>query len=372
MTVESEDERLVHADWLQQRGDPRGELIVVQCALEKSREPKLVAREAELLRDVARWQGAWHGHIERWTMRRGYLDAVAISAGAFARILPDLAEDAPERIHLRSLELLWRGSEDQPQHMFGDRELAQIVALLPPLEALRIVSHELSDAGVAALLAAPWIDSLRELRLDNTGAGDASMFAIAESFRLGALRVLELSTARLTREAAMDIVRKPWLEALVELDLSNVDSYDPWCNRFDDATALAILRCGRVTALERINLDENTAIGNRFAVGLVEAKPPALRELELRSTAIDDSGALALANFAQLERVDMSYTRVGDAGALALATMPALRALHLRGTAITEPGIWSMLEAAPTLWLDVADQALSPELTAVLAKRRPR
>src|SRR5690606_38064295 len=39
----------VYADWLQSVGDPRGELIAVQAALSKTPDPKLSARERELL-----------------------------------------------------------------------------------------------------------------------------------------------------------------------------------------------------------------------------------------------------------------------------------------------------------------------------------
>ena len=49
--------RLVYADWLLQRGDPRGELITLQCALANgdpdAPDPAILAREQELLADDA-------------------------------------------------------------------------------------------------------------------------------------------------------------------------------------------------------------------------------------------------------------------------------------------------------------------------------
>ena len=46
--------RLVYADWLEERGNPRGEFIRLQCALERMsqedpRRESLQAREQELL-----------------------------------------------------------------------------------------------------------------------------------------------------------------------------------------------------------------------------------------------------------------------------------------------------------------------------------
>ena len=59
---EDDTPRLVYADWLQERGDPRGELIAVQCALHglspaDPRRAKLEGREEELLdAHEARWR----------------------------------------------------------------------------------------------------------------------------------------------------------------------------------------------------------------------------------------------------------------------------------------------------------------------------
>src|SRR5262245_22731070 len=54
--------RLVSADWLQERGDPRGELIAVQCTLHRlspvdPQRPELEAREQALLdAHEAKWR----------------------------------------------------------------------------------------------------------------------------------------------------------------------------------------------------------------------------------------------------------------------------------------------------------------------------
>jgi uncharacterized protein (TIGR02996 family) len=78
--------RMVYADWLTDRGDPRGEFIHVQCSLGSVAEddpcrPQLEARESELL---ALHQDGWLGPLRpllsRWTFRRGFLDAAAVPA----------------------------------------------------------------------------------------------------------------------------------------------------------------------------------------------------------------------------------------------------------------------------------------------------
>jgi uncharacterized protein (TIGR02996 family) len=78
--------RLVYADWLTDRGDPRGEFIHTQCLLARlaeddPRRPELEARERDLL---ARHQEEWLGQVwplvSRWTFRRGFLDVLAVPA----------------------------------------------------------------------------------------------------------------------------------------------------------------------------------------------------------------------------------------------------------------------------------------------------
>src|SRR5258707_731391 len=76
--------RLIYADWLDERGDPRGEFIRVQCALAGMDEydPRrwdLMARERELLsRYAPEWLGATIATLPGWRFRRGFLEWVEI------------------------------------------------------------------------------------------------------------------------------------------------------------------------------------------------------------------------------------------------------------------------------------------------------
>ena len=65
--------RLVYADWLEERGNPRGELIHLQCQLAES-EPnsqrfiELESRQNELLKEHG---STWRKHILFWEDARG-------------------------------------------------------------------------------------------------------------------------------------------------------------------------------------------------------------------------------------------------------------------------------------------------------------
>src|SRR5690348_5174742 len=80
---EDEGPYLVYADWLQWRGDPRGELIVVQHALETARGQawaKLRIRERELLsryREALLGPAALHLDSRHFDWRRGFVDRMS-------------------------------------------------------------------------------------------------------------------------------------------------------------------------------------------------------------------------------------------------------------------------------------------------------
>jgi uncharacterized protein (TIGR02996 family) len=94
--LESPDDdapRLVFADWLEERGDPRGEFIRIQCQLAQLAEddfrcPELEARERALLhahrdeweRPLRQVLGQTPG---RWWFRRGFIEEMTADAGAF-------------------------------------------------------------------------------------------------------------------------------------------------------------------------------------------------------------------------------------------------------------------------------------------------
>ncbi len=71
--------RLIFADWLQQRGDPRGELLALQ--LSGTRDARTLAREQTLIRHHG---GTWLGPIadiavqKSWRFERGFPVAIAI------------------------------------------------------------------------------------------------------------------------------------------------------------------------------------------------------------------------------------------------------------------------------------------------------
>ncbi len=85
--------RIVYADWLQQIGDPRGELIAVQCALARGHTPELAERERELLeRYEADWLARAGLTIGEGQLARGLIERVDASAARVAAAIDRLVE----------------------------------------------------------------------------------------------------------------------------------------------------------------------------------------------------------------------------------------------------------------------------------------
>jgi uncharacterized protein (TIGR02996 family) len=93
--------RLVYADWLEERDDPRGEFIRVQCRLARmgaddTFRPELEARERELLaRHGEEWVGSLRPWLTGWTFWRGFLDLVRVSIAAYLEHADTLSGLAP-------------------------------------------------------------------------------------------------------------------------------------------------------------------------------------------------------------------------------------------------------------------------------------
>ena len=88
---DDEGPRLIFADWLEERGDPRGEFIRVQCELagmkeRKSRRRTLKTREGELLaKHEKEWLGPLQSLAKSWEFRRGFVARIKINTRDFIK-----------------------------------------------------------------------------------------------------------------------------------------------------------------------------------------------------------------------------------------------------------------------------------------------
>jgi uncharacterized protein (TIGR02996 family) len=289
--------RLVYADFLQEQGDPRGELIVLQCRLHMGAPVpelgSLRAREQELLATHAQaWlaelgleagEGTWlcgmveilhttgerlrHHALrlaEQTPIRGLHLERVTPPLGPSLRLLPylrflvargadlgdtvlaDLARTDPFRGLVR-LEASRNRITDA-----GARSLASTPSL-KDLTLLELGHNRVGLPGVRALAQSPHLVSLATLGLDRNPFGDEGVAALVEGPRASALCHLSLVGCGLGPQAAHTLANAPALAGLVSLDLAY--------NDLGTAGALALARSPHLQRLTRLRISGNRASG---------------------------------------------------------------------------------------------------------------
>jgi uncharacterized protein (TIGR02996 family) len=222
--------RLVLADWLQDQGDPRGELLALD--LERHRLPRddprgeiLWQRERELLgRHAFEWLGPLIDLASHWTFQRGFLRIEARAGRFLTPALDELAKSDlfawVEQLRLTDLDL--------PDL----RRLARS-PVLGVLSCLDLSDNRISSGGLARLLGSPRLAGLRELPLARNRLGEEGVLALANCPYLAGLVRLDLAGNRVTDAAALALVQSRHLANLRSLDVRG--------NAFTSETMTALL-----------------------------------------------------------------------------------------------------------------------------------
>ncbi|HEY1552084.1 MAG TPA: TIGR02996 domain-containing protein [Kofleriaceae bacterium] len=264
--------RLVYADRLQDRGDPRGEFIVLQCTRAElddsdARVAEIATREAELLKKHRKaWTAFGDTKGARWEYRRGFVEKASLDAAAFAAHGDAiLAAEPIEELNLWKIDELRapglaavlalplhhvkRLSIGRSRLSVADWTALASATTLGNVELLDASATGLGEVtGAAAAFATTTsLPKLRELRLNGAYLGDADIAAIATSTTLRIERLI--ATHNSFGAAAIEaIVAAPWAKHLVHLDLSSNEDI-----RSDGLEVLAAATT--LPALETLRLD---------------------------------------------------------------------------------------------------------------------
>jgi uncharacterized protein (TIGR02996 family) len=413
--------RLVYADWLEERDDPRGEFIRLQCRLAAADSDAPGRAEAEgrvralLARHRQRWLGPIAGMVAEAEFRRGFVEAVALPAADFllARA-EDLFRLAPVRAvrlygpgqvmrQLAATPALARVSEltlvrhhlhpPQPARpepwvwntrrttpvsdsLSGGLAVLLVSPFLTRLTALDLSLNGLEENDVAALVRSPCLARLTAVRLAGNHVGDAGARLLAEAPAAGNLAVLDLGGNGITGDGVAALAGSRYFAPTLRLSLGPI--------RLDGEGLLALARAGRLGWLLGSRCDSQgvlnlsgCAFGDGVAAGL--AACPSLGDvkvLTLRMTRLTGEDVKALAgspHLGQVTSLDLSNNSFGDAGAAELGRaegMTALVELALRYNRIGDAGAAALARARgfPALRsLDLSTNEIGPEGAAALA-----
>jgi uncharacterized protein (TIGR02996 family) len=200
---EDDAPRLVFADWLSERGDPRGELILVQCQLAKQPahgrgRAELMARESVLLaKHGDEWRASMASLADEVVLRRGFIDELWFRdedcIGRFVTAAPHVFGHVPVRV----IVLAPAASQTVPDAEGWYEEIppafaaADLRALASVRDLARLRVIDLSrghvDATGAAVLAAARGLTGPRLHVSCSKLGDEGAQALADSPHLTAL-----------------------------------------------------------------------------------------------------------------------------------------------------------------------------------------
>lgn len=209
--------RLIYADYLEERGDPRGTFIrtqleLAQISLDDPRRRDLLAQEAALLaRYETEWLGELSGELVQFGFQRGFLE-VSLSVNRFL-------DDA----------LTWLdGPTVAGVMVYADKALPpgllQRLVASPRaahIHALNLSFEWIKDAGAALVAGGTYFQSLLTLILGNNGLTDDGAVALAQSPNLKSLRCLWLRSNLIGDAGAAALADSPSLSGLRQLDLAN-------------------------------------------------------------------------------------------------------------------------------------------------------
>ena len=310
--------RLVLADALMEKNDPRGELIAIQCA--RSEADDAVDRVEELLYEHAdRWTDGLGPSSLRFVFHRGFVEEVRGPSDALVRNLRALAQQVP----LRKVVLT----------SFERKHAAELVRLLVETSV-----RSLSLAGRASSeFVAAFADSSLPSTLEELDLADASEAVVQRT--MPRLRRLRLKTWDYSdRPSGLDELRAPLEELRVEGNPDGTLRGLRGISIAEGLRRLSVSRCalGRLASvqcpnLESVDVDELVQVDeNELAEFL--SRPVPLRHLGARGALRRTMIGPLLRVAASLERLDLSECdpRMEGVRAMVETPLPKLRELTIR------------------------------------------
>lgn len=344
------DLRLIFADWLEELGDERAELIRVQCEIarwEASRsvspgEPterllQLKAHEEELARQ---WRQVCLEELSPLGVRdmrfvRGFIERIHLEGAEFLSRTKSIADWAPA---IRGV--LWQKlprQSAQPLTRFLSSPVFSSVT------ALNLMRNNIAGGGIGALANSPGLSGINSLSLRENPIGGQGMQELMNSPHLSGLTRWDLTDTQLSLVDARNLARAGSLNRLEELLLNH--------NEIGDAGLRAIANAERFKTLRKLALAENQ---------------------------IAQEGLRALADSAyltDLQVLDLSGNEIGDMGLAFMATASnyaRLTELNLAGCGIKLAGLANLAQSAymtRLTSLDLSHNSLKQGLTALLESK---
>ena len=332
--------RLIYADLLQQRGDPRGELIAMQVA---RTDDAVEERERKLLDDhEAAWLGPWQGRAEEWRFRRGFLHELKVPLDAFVEIARGLAPPSEHLAFVRELRLV------EPRLPGEDTAVLarELVGLAAPLRitalTLQLALHE---RVVTELARGQFLQHVERLQLVPVTMSAPAFAWLTRSPHLSAVSTLELRNANLDDDALAELAStRLWREVRV---FANTAKYASACTAVGVQALLATN--GRLVSLDlsgQYGIDDGV-------LGVIARAAPPLELLALAYARLRTPAMAQIASLTTLRSLDVRHTLLDDAALAPILALRRLQSLNIAHTRMTAAAALVLLREAPRTLRDL-------------------
>jgi uncharacterized protein (TIGR02996 family) len=279
--------RLVYADYLEESGDPRGELIRIQCELASDHHERgdafraaLIDRERELLAQhgdqwLAPLRALGAEGVTTACFRGGLIERIRIPAKAFLRNAEEICRIAPalQAVHLRDVGAISR---------------ADAMAFPEQITTVDLSANRFSPEWLQTIGQEPWLRWIVELNLRFNRLSDQEVALLAR-MEMPALRSLGLASNAIADSIGpggfQDLTQWPTLGHVEELDLS--------ANAIGDERLRLLCESPHVASLRKLNL-ASCQIANVRPL-MHGGRFDSLEELNLRSNRIPAAALRRLA-----------------------------------------------------------------------------
>jgi uncharacterized protein (TIGR02996 family) len=330
-----------YADHLAELGDPRGEFIQVQLALERpglddAECPRLIGREKDLLaRHEREWLGPLAGFwLDRldgadWmddddcppnacSWRRGWIDSLSF-AGCSPHVIEAVRKSLPRLRCLRELRLL--SGRDEHQESFTDLSKLDYLGNVRVLQVGRNHHQNFVGLTISASDFYPKMPRLEELHLFNGETPFAEQFPHLKKLTAhhgwDDLQVeLLAANASLTNLTHLSIWPRGQLH-----DRNHTPNADGGYAYVSRSGAAALFRSPHLTKLQHLTLRNSDTGDEGVRVLIGSGMLKRLKTLDLLGGCVTDAGARLLADcpdLRNLESLDLSENMVGPDGLAAL------------------------------------------------------
>lgn len=371
--------RLVFADWLEEQGDPRGELIRLQIQLEEMKSSDrgygtVRKKERALFKEHSLF-GRLPNRVSDWEFRAGFIEKIELTLTAFLKQAPEIFEhnpvqhavlkaksakiekiaQVPELSKLRSLEL-------RSNHL-GNAGLRTLLESphLTNLESLTVYSNDITNEGVAQLSRNPNLSGLTELKIAWNHIDDAATEQLVDSPVFGKFTSLRLD-GNFTDHTLSLLSGTERFRSLRSLTLQNFFGYEDEDVDLADGYALEARSMASFSEaglrdfgtsvsdmpLEELGFRRNLQPG--FARALADSpRLASVRTLNLGWCDMQDDDVVLIArHLRDVEELHLEGNHITNRGANALSESPLLgklKKLYLTGNGIGAEGVDALLDS---------------------------